>query len=102
MTLLLPFNKPLGTSIWIWQPTWDVNQQFAIRIALNGDHLIIQIMKALNLLDGQSQQVLWRKTCSVSKLNPLGESISKWLHNTQANMALLCQSLLTNTATLWH
>lgn len=33
MTLLLPFEEQVGTSIWVWQRTWDVNQQFAVRIA---------------------------------------------------------------------
>lgn len=33
ITLLLPFDNHNGTSIWIWQRTWDVNQQFAVRIA---------------------------------------------------------------------
>ena len=41
--LLLPFDNHIGTSIWICQPTWDVNQQFAVRIAKplpGGDHLM--------------------------------------------------------------
>lgn len=33
ITLLLPFDNHIGTSIWIWQQTWDVNHQFAVRIA---------------------------------------------------------------------
>ena len=33
ITLLLPFHNHIGTSIWIWQHTWDVNHQFAVRIA---------------------------------------------------------------------
>lgn len=33
MTLLLPFKEQVGTSIWVWQQTWDVNQPFAVRVA---------------------------------------------------------------------
>lgn len=33
ITLLLPFDNHIGTSIWIWQQTWDENHQFAVRIA---------------------------------------------------------------------
>ena len=38
LTLLCPFNDHIGTSIWIWQQTWDVNQQFAVRIAKPSRH----------------------------------------------------------------
>lgn len=80
MTLLLPFNNHIGTSIWIWQPTWDANQQFSVRIAKpvrDGDRLKYPNRETA-LLHNSSQQVLWRKICLVSRIKSLVNSSSKW------------------------
>lgn len=38
ITLLLPFRDDVATSINIWQPFWDINREFSVRISQLGSY----------------------------------------------------------------